>query len=62
MTTLKKIIMRPIRRFQAQAVLEIAAVMQDGIDQGRTPEHLVPGIAFSIALMKNTIEKVMRNP
>jgi hypothetical protein len=52
----------PLRKLQSVAVVEIANVLQDSIDQGRVPEHLVPGIAFSVALMKNTVDNVMRNP
>jgi hypothetical protein len=50
----------PLRKLQSIAVLEIARVLQDGIDREMIPEHLVPGVAFSVALMKNTVDRVMR--
>jgi hypothetical protein len=53
----RKWIRRRIRLFESKGLLGIADSLQDGLDEGRfVPEHR-PGIAFSIALMRNAVDK-----
>ncbi len=54
----KKFIMKRVIRFQSRPLIGVAASLQDGLDRGAFPFELQPGIAFSIALLQNTVDKV----
>jgi hypothetical protein len=56
----RKWLRRRVRVWQSQGLIQIAESMQEGLDHGRFKPAHAPGVAVSVALIRNAVEEVTK--